>query len=81
MEIKNAMKRVGWIMRRRPFVSAKNPHKCDEKIIPAYETAHKIPFSLVVKFKSHCETGNTKEMPQVSIITAFNAIPLTNIKM
>lgn len=40
-----------------PFVSDKNPHKCDDKITPTYPIPLKIPLSLVDKFKSHCAIG------------------------
>ena len=48
-----AMNSVGNIILRRPFVSAKYPHKLDEQIIPINETALKRPFSTALKFKSH----------------------------
>lgn len=66
---------------RLPLVSAKNPHKCDEQIIPKNETAPKIPFSLELNRKSHSETGSTKATPHVSINTAFKTNPLTKITM
>lgn len=66
--------------RRLPLVSDKNPHKCDEQIIPQNERAPKNPFSLVDILKSHSDTGITNAMPHVSIITAFKINPLTNIR-
>lgn len=41
-----------------PFVSARKPQKCDDKITPTYPIALTIPLSLVDKFKSHCAIGN-----------------------
>lgn len=49
----NATSNVGWMIRRRPFLSAKNPHKYDEQIIPKNATEPKMPFSLVVRRRSH----------------------------
>lgn len=59
-----ATNRVGCMTQRRPFVSDKYPHKCDEKIMPENEAAPNIPLSLVVMFKSHCDTGITKLTPE-----------------
>lgn len=41
--------------------------------------AFKMPFSAAVNFKSHSDTGNTKEIPHVSIKTAFKIKPLRKI--
>lgn len=70
---------MGNIIRRRPFVSAKNPHKCDEQIIPANEIALNTPFSLVVNCKSHWDTGIMKEIPHVSKTTLISIMPLMKI--
>lgn len=75
-----AISNVGAIIRRRPFVSAKNPHKCDEEMMPAKLTAPKIPLSCVDKFKSHSDTGITKLIPHDSIKEAFKIIPQMKIK-
>lgn len=65
---------------RRPFVSAKNPHICEEVTIPKKHAAPKIPFSCVVNLKSHCDTGNIKLIPHVSIRAAFKIDPDIKIK-
>lgn len=78
--IKNAIIKVGWITRLRPVVSAKNPHKCDEQIIPRNEAAPSIPFSFVLIFMSHCKTGITKLIPHDSKKTAFKIKPQIKIK-
>lgn len=57
---------VGFIMRFRPFVSARNPHKCDDAIMPRNPAAVMIPLSCVEYFMSHWLTGNAKLIPQVS---------------
>lgn len=80
-DIRNAMKSVGRMTLRRPFVSAKKPHKCDVQIMPKKLAAPRMPFSLVVKFKSHCETGKTKVMPTVSKIKAAIIKPHVKINM
>lgn len=80
MDNRKATTNVGCITFLRPVVSARNPHKCDEQIIPMNETAPRIPFSFVVNFKSHDETGITKLIPHVSIRTAFNIKPQIKIK-
>lgn len=66
-------------MLRRPFVSARNPHKCDEQMMPKKPMAFNTPFSAAVNFKSHSDTGKTKLMPHVSIKTAFKIKPLKKI--
>lgn len=80
-DIKNATISVGRMTLRRPFVSAKNPHKCEEQIMPKKAAAPRIPFSLVVKFKSHWETGRTNVMPTVSKIKADMIKPQLKINM
>ena len=59
-----------------PFVSAKNPLKCDDAIIPAYATELTIPLSSVLKSRSFSATGSTNEMLRVSNSTADNTTPL-----
>lgn len=76
----NAINRVGMMTNLRPRVSAKNPHKCEEKIIPINDTAPRTPFCFVVNFKSQCETGMTKLMAQVSYKTAPSITPLINTR-
>lgn len=71
----NATNKAGCKTRLRPFVSAMKPQKCDVMIIPKNGAAPKMPFSCVVKFKSHCDTGMIKLMPHVSRFTASNTKP------
>lgn len=66
-------------MWRLPFVSARNPHKCEEQIIPTNDIALNTPFSLVVNFKSHCDTGIMNETQHVSKTTLISMIPLMKI--
>lgn len=75
----NVANSVGWIIFFLPRLSARNPHKCELHIIPKNEIALNTPFSLVVNFKSHDDTGIINETPHVSSTTLINIIPLTNI--
>lgn len=63
------------------FYLPKKPQRWLLQIIPKNPMAFNMPFSAAVNFKSHSETGNTKEMPHVSIKTAFNIKPLRKIKI
>lgn len=63
------------MMRRLPLVSAKKPHRYDDVMMPRNPTAPRIPLFCVVKSMSHCEIGNTKLIPHVSINTAFKMMP------
>lgn len=67
---------VGMMTFRLPFVSAKNPQRCDEVIIPANAIALSSPLSLVVRFKSHSAIGNMNEIPSVSRRTVDRTAPL-----
>lgn len=53
----NARHSVGMITFRRPWVSARKPHRCELTIIPTNTTALRMPFSRVDKFKSHSATA------------------------
>lgn len=55
--IKKAISNVGTKVFFRPRVSAKNPHRCDERIVPTYPIALKTPLSLVDISRSHCAIG------------------------
>lgn len=66
-------------MRRRPCVSAKKPHRCDEHIIPIYGIPAKIPFCRVVKFKSHSDTGKMNASAPDSNTAVTIVMPLTMI--
>lgn len=72
----NEMNNVGIITFRRPLVSARNPHKCDDVIIPTKAIALNNPLSLVVKFKSHAAIGKINEIPSVSSRTVDKTAPL-----
>lgn len=76
----NVIINVGKITQRRPLVSAKKPHKCDEHIMPINAQAPKIPFCDVFKFKSQWDTGITKLIAHVSSKTAPKITPLIKIK-
>lgn len=77
----NAANRVYWMTRRRPFVSAKNPHKWNDSIIPSEFTEPKNPFCEDVKFKSHCDTGNIYVMLYFSDTVAIMIKPLKKINV
>lgn len=78
--MKKEMKRVGIITIRRPRVSARKPHRCDEVMMPAKAIALSIPLSLVVNFKSHSAMGRMNEIPRVSSRTVDNTAPLSIIR-
>jgi len=71
--------KVGNITVLRPFVSARNPHKCELTIIPMYPIAISAPLCVLFKFSSHCAMGSTKPMVDVSNRTAAKTIPDTKI--
>jgi hypothetical protein len=73
--IPKAMNNVGTITVFLPRVSAKNPQRCEDTMIPMKPTALKTPLSLVVKFKSHCATGKMKLMLTVSRKTQPRTAP------
>lgn len=73
--------KVGLIILLRPWVSAKNPHKCELTIIPAKPMALIIPRSCIVRLMSHCETGKTKLMAKVSNKTLASIRPEINMRI
>lgn len=75
IDMAQAIKSVGRVVRRLPLVSPKNPHKCDEQSIPKNTMPPKTPFWLEVKFKSHSETGRTYVIAQASVATACKVTP------
>lgn len=79
IDIAIAAHNEGKMTRRRPLISAKNPHKCDEQIIPINEEAPRIPFWLAVKFISHCKMGIANAIEHVSTPAARMINPLTKI--
>lgn len=77
---KVATKSEGIRVARRPFVSARNPQRCDDNIIPTYPIALNIPLSVVDKSKSHCAIGKMK-FTEVSSIKAQAISPPANKMM
>lgn len=80
-DVINAKNKVGSIRHRRPLVSARKPHKCDEHIMPINAIPLRIPFSLAVKRRSHSETGiiceKTIHENLISLCIIFEEILLT----
>lgn len=75
----DAMKSVGIITDFLPLVSAKNPHICDDKIIPTNPTELSMLFCSVDKFKSHCAIGRIMLIDTVSRKTQDKLIPVNRI--
>lgn len=70
----------GTITAFRPLVSAKNPHRCDDTIMPMKPIPLNIPLSRFDKFKSHSATGKMKLMLTVSRKTHPSIAPVKTIK-
>lgn len=73
-EKKNVSSRAGIIVAFLPLVSAINPQKCDEQIIPTYPIEPTNPLSKFVIFNSHCAIGKASPTLDVS----KNPQPSTN---
>lgn len=76
----NVANSVGLITLRRPFVSAKNPHKCELEIMPRKLIALSTPLSTFVRCRSHCAMGNMKPMEDVSSNTTAITMPDMNMR-
>lgn len=76
MVIPKDMKSVGMMTFRRPFVSARKPHKCELAMIPRKAIALNKPLSFVVRFKSHSAIGKMNDIPNVSKRTVDKTAPL-----
>lgn len=71
--------RAGTMTFFRPLVSAINPQKCDDKIIPIYPTEPNKPLCSLLKFNSHCAIGNITLMQFVSNIPQASVKPESTI--
>lgn len=65
---------------RLPFVSDRNPQRCDDKITPTYPIELKIPLSLVSRFRSHCATGKMKFTKESSMNAHAIKLPASSMK-
>lgn len=57
--------KVGTMTFFLPFVSARNPQKCELVMMPIDVTPERTPLCWVVNLRSHSATGNTKLIPEI----------------
>lgn len=76
-----AASKVGIKVFLRPFVSARNPQRKDDKITPAYPIALRMPFSLEVIGKSHSAIDSTRFTEDSSMKAQAIKLPARNMTM